>query len=106
MLAAAIMVNATTQWVKGAGLVAAVEGGKETTEAVEPIPPLSTRKVGFTFDATTKPGQAEIKLSLRVALPEAIKTPEPPKAVAFPIRVRKPTDTRKITFRSGIDNSG
>ncbi len=105
MLGAAVVINATTQWVRGAALVAAMEGGPETTEAIEPMPPLSMRKVGFAFEAATKPGQTELKLSVRVVPPEALKSPEPPKPAAFPIRIRKPADTRKITFRSGIDNS-
>lgn len=105
MLGAAIVINATTQWVRGAALVAAAEGGKETSEPIEPMPPLSTRKVGFTFDAVAKAGQAELKLLLRVVSPEALKDQPVAKPVTFSIRVRKPADTRKVTFRSGIDNS-
>jgi dienelactone hydrolase len=105
MLGSILVINATNQWVRGSSIIVAVEGGKETPEAIEPMPPLSVRKAAFAFEVATKPGQPDVKLALRVAVPEELKRTPEAKPLPLTLRVRKAGESRKVTFRSGIDGS-
>lgn len=103
MLGAVVVTNATNQWQRGWVLLANVAGGPKTRTPVDPVPPLSTRKIGFGFEVPDG-GAEKGHLFLGLARAEAADAPPPVSAVTS-LDIRSPTDVRKVTFRSGIDGS-
>lgn len=100
--AAAVLVNATTQWVRGA-TVRAVLSGRTTETVVGDVPPMGVRKVGIRLRSGAPEEEGKVPLQVTVRLPEA-KGPvgEP---LNVDLRVRKPDQTHKRTFVSEIDGS-
>jgi len=104
MLGAVVLTNATDQWQRGWVLAADVPGGPPTRTAVDQIPPWSCRKVGFEFQAPASAAAGKPRLNLGLARADAANVP-PSICAVTALGLRKPTETRKITFRSGIDGS-
>lgn len=103
LLAAIVVINATADWARGVSLIAGEAGGKQTSTAVAPLPPMSVSKVPFAFDIGPKQGVAEATVLVKVeGVPNA---PAAGTEAHVAVRVRKPSDTRRITFRSAIDGS-
>ncbi len=101
---AVLVVNATTEPQAGLRLRAALAGERATETPVPVIPPLSVRKIGFHWRGQTPPSGDKAGLQLvllgrergrRVTL-DSTKTD---------LRIRRPDQTRKETFVSGIDGS-
>ncbi len=97
--AAAIIVNATQEWLRDCSLAATLPGGRINTR-VPPIPPLGTRKVGFRLKGAAPQEPGEIGLELRLATRGRELD-----AGAVQLRAREPSQTRKRTFISNIDGS-
>jgi len=99
LLSAAIpVVNATVRPLEGLRIAARLAGGTEAVSSVPTIPALSVRKVGFAFRAgALRTGQSA---PLRVRLLRGASEFD---AAQLSLRVRRPRDTRRVTFRSGMD---
>ena len=100
MSAGIILVNATESFERGLKMRARLGNGAPLETEVPPIPPLSHRKVRVDFESPNQPEEGEVQLKLDLL--ERGKTID---SQAFPIRVRGPYQTRKITFTSDIDGS-
>lgn len=98
-LGAALVINATDHWLRGAVLRASGAGLSSTQHAVPPVPPFSSRKVPFDI-AWNGSGSGSVKVSVRLE-----GGPKPSVPCEFGLRVRTPAQTRKITFVSEIDGS-
>jgi pimeloyl-ACP methyl ester carboxylesterase len=108
--AAVVVVNATDEWQRN--LVVAAFGpeteGEPVRTPIASIPPLSVRKVPVTLRAPSKPEGEEMKCEF--VLGKAADSPlttigSGEHSVPFALRVRKEDQTRKVTFRSRIDDS-
>ncbi|QHS59787.1 carboxylesterase family protein [Chitinophaga agri] len=95
---AVVVVNTTTQALKGLSVTAKVNGVNVTTSLPD-IAPLTTRKVGFKFDATAsaKDGSYNCTLTLEGKQVNDTKT--------FPLTVVTNKDHYSNTFVSDIDGS-
>jgi poly(3-hydroxybutyrate) depolymerase len=98
--AALLVVNASTQTLDGLTLQAAVAGGEPVQTPVPPLPPCSTRKAGFRLKgpAAATPGDCAVTVALMRKGQE-----RPADTARLSLRVRRPEQTRKHTFRSAID---
>jgi pimeloyl-ACP methyl ester carboxylesterase len=99
---AIIVINASTKTLTGKWITCAGPGLQETKTAVPLIPPLATRKVPFHIRGAAPAESGEIKVTLNVAGGSQVPAAND---VTLGLRVRKPTETRKITFVSKIDGS-
>jgi predicted esterase len=101
-LGAALVVNGTTQWERGLGLDVTSVGGDPVHTAVPVLPPLSVTKVPYRIVA--KAADLTDKFGLRLSLNpgEGGKSLD---QIDVTLRVLKPGDTFKHTFRSKIDGS-
>ncbi len=101
-LAAVLVVNGTTNVLRDLALRAASEAGAAVETPLPEIPPLTTRKVGFTLDhsgvATTNRATFDLTL-VRRGVAEALD------ATTLTLRVRQPEETRRETFVSDLDGS-
>src|SRR5262249_16674597 len=66
---AAVVINASRDWIKDAAITAGEEGGKQVTTPVPPIAPLSVHKAPFAFEVAAKVAGAEVRILLKVARP-------------------------------------
>lgn len=103
-LGAVIVINATTTPLDGFSLSAACGSAAPVVTPLPPIPPLGARKVGFRLEGPPPdaPGTREATLRLVRNSGSQHRTLD---TARFPLRVRSPEQTRKRTFRSGIDGS-
>lgn len=103
--AAAVLVNATPHGVRGARVRATLRG-RTTETPVGDVPPLGVRKVGFRLRAAASGAEGKATLSIQPLLPESADG-RPGRGPVLPIemRVRRPDQTHKRTFVSGIDGS-
>lgn len=101
---AIVVINATGDMLTDLALRSSVNGGAETETRVPGVLPLSVRKVAFRLGARApRSGErAVLKLALfeksghgRAAIDEA----------TLDLRIRRPDQTRKLTFISDIDGS-
>lgn len=99
LLAGVTVVNATEKPLDAA--LRTTLGGSTTTGKPITVPPLSTRKCPVTFLSTGKE-TSETKLKVELMDAEGVK---PVSSAEFGLRVRKPSETRKVTFISEIDGS-
>ncbi|MCC7375791.1 MAG: prolyl oligopeptidase family serine peptidase [Verrucomicrobiales bacterium] len=102
LLGAVVVINATTQWIQQCEVIATV--GRRSTRTLAPsIPPLGLRKVPFAFrDPGLKAaGETPLRLQLRDRGQRSGILDE----WEFPIRVRRPDQAHRRTFRSDIDGS-
>jgi dienelactone hydrolase len=99
---AVVVINATDQTKRDLSIRSSGEGLSEATSAIPEIPPYSIRKVGFRLKGSSpkKPGDVEVTLRLQEG-----KSHESLSEATLKLRVRKPDETRKITFISDIDGS-
>ena len=100
--AAVVVVNATTNVQRNLSILAACETDQPSVTALPAILPLSGRKIGFRLRPPSSARTNKIDLSLKL---QAAGGNEVLDADALTLRVRRTTDTRKMTFRSDIDGS-
>lgn len=100
--AAAVLVNATTNWVRGARVKATVSGRSTETE-VGDVPPLGVRKVGFRVRSAAPKAEGKVPMVLELSLRDGLRGPTEPRILE--LRVRKPDQVHKRTFVSEVDGS-
>jgi pimeloyl-ACP methyl ester carboxylesterase len=102
--AAVVVVNATDRPADDLILEAVCPGGDPVVARVPPMLPLGTRKVGFRLQgpAPEKEGNAAVRLRL---LRRQGEKPSVLDSATLTLAVRRPEQTRKRTFVSGIDGS-
>jgi dienelactone hydrolase len=101
VLAGLMVVNATTEWQPAWLLNTQVESGRITSVKVDPLAPLSTRKIAVSLDIPA--GLTGPQATLHAGL--ARSRSEAPTQATLSMEVRKSDQRRKITFRSAIDGS-
>jgi poly(3-hydroxybutyrate) depolymerase len=96
-----VVINPSTEWIAGWELRASV-GARTLTTAVPRLPPLGVFKSPFRIPATkpTAPGELSLELALAQSGRRSAFVSQ-----RFTLRVRRPTDTYRKTFRSEIDDS-
>ena len=102
--ASIVVINASQRWTDGLEIVSEVPGGQPVRTSVASLPPVSVRKVGFRI---TGPAPREIReLVVKLRLQGHASSPaESLDTTTLTLRVRKPEQARKRTFRSTIDGS-
>jgi hypothetical protein len=104
--AAIVVVNATEAWRDDLTIAAGFPGGGEMRTAVPALPPLSVRKAGFRFKGTPPRSGESCSLGLRLErAPRGTAPTECLDTAAIGLRVRRPGQAYKRTFRSDIDGS-
>lgn len=100
--AAAVLVNATPEWLRGASVLATV-AGRTTRTRVGEIPPFGVRKIGFQLRAAAprEAGKAALSLIVESATSPHVRSP----ALSVDLRIRQPHETHKRTFVSDLDGS-
>jgi dienelactone hydrolase len=100
-LGAIVLESASTETETGLKLLARVGDGAETETALPSMPPLTQRKMGFAIRGAA-PGEAgTAPLTLRLTDASGTELAQ----VRLDLRVRRPHETRKVTFLSAIDGS-
>lgn len=101
--AAIVVVNASDRPSSDLLLVSRVDGDPSVTTPAPIIQPMSVRKIGFRLQgpAPQQSGDAKISLKLMQTSNPGVVLDE----IVLPISIRKPEETRKITFLSDIDGS-
>src|SRR5262249_160764 len=99
---AVVVVNASAETLNGVTLQARLGATEPESTPLPPMIPLSVRKVGFRLRGSAPAATSDCPLALTVRR-EGV--PEPLDLVKVALRVRRPQDSRKRTFRSGIDGS-
>jgi dienelactone hydrolase len=102
--AAVVVLNASSEPLRGLVLRAALGDNPPTSTPLPAVPPLGVRKVGFRLEgsAPAQPGS----LSLEVAVARADNGQAPPlDTLKASVRVRRSEDTHKRTFVSALDGS-
>lgn len=97
---AVILVNATRQPLDGLTLVSELPGGSRTETAVPRIPALGTHKAAFRIrhSGSARTNTVPLTLHLRQGRTQLDTT-------RFTLPLRRPEETRRETFVSGIDGS-
>lgn len=100
--AAAVLVNATPEWLRGASVVATI-AGRTTRTPIGAVPPFGVRKVGFALRASAprEAGKSTLSLVVVPGAPARSRSPE----LSVELRVRQPHETHKRTFVSDLDGS-
>jgi pimeloyl-ACP methyl ester carboxylesterase len=102
--AAVVVVNATPSPLTGLSLGSAGRGFGAESTPVPTVPPMSTRKVGFRLrhsgTASTNRVACHVELTRKGSQGRELLH-----AVDLTLRLRQPDQTRKVTFRSSIDDS-
>ncbi|MGC8833829.1 MAG: prolyl oligopeptidase family serine peptidase, partial [Armatimonadota bacterium] len=101
-LAAVVVVNAKTKPADQLLLNASCGGAEPRTTPLPPMPALTIRKVGFELFAPPQKRSGAVKLNLQLKDPNTQQVLD---SASLELRVRRPEQPRKITFRSSIDNS-
>jgi pimeloyl-ACP methyl ester carboxylesterase len=103
--AAMPVINATTEWQTGFVISAALPGGELQRTSLPALPPLSISKVPFQIAGLAS--TSTDKLSLKLELQQANGSDKSRSAdqTEIHLRVLKPEQTYKRTFRSKIDGS-
>jgi dienelactone hydrolase len=97
-----VIINASTEWLKGGFLECSGTGLRSTRTAVPAVPPLGIRKVGFQIEGRPPAEGGALPITLRLSGTRNV----PPQApVSVSLRIREPGQTYKRTFLSGIDGS-
>ena len=102
--ASIVVINASQLWTDGLAIVSQLPGGDPVRTSIPALPPLSVRKVGFriTGPAPREFRDLAVKLSLQGHASSRAESLDP---TSLALRVRKPEQARKRTFRSTIDGS-
>lgn len=100
LLGGVIVVNATNAPMAGLAIRVHRPGVQDTVTPVPSLPPLCTRKVAFSLVGRSPkvPGEVPVALTLE-------KAGRALDAAKLSLRVRRPTETYKVTFMSAIDGS-
>ena len=96
-----IVMNGEEKTLRGAVLLASIDGGEAAETPVPSVPAVSIRKVPFRMQAESFPDgatEASVQLTLRVGGADV-------DSIEFKMRIRKPTESRKRAFISAIDGS-
>lgn len=104
--AALPVINATDRPLSGLVIEASCVGGTPVRTELPPIPPLSTRKVGWRIGLPPELPEAkelEVRLELRARLEDGSE--ELLDTAELKLSVRRPQETHKRTFISAIDGS-
>jgi dienelactone hydrolase len=104
LLAAVVVVNATDELRSGLTLRAACADGEPVETPVPPLPPLGTRKVGFSVRCRP-PAETADRLSVRLELLTRDGEGKTLSTTNLDLGVRRPGQSYKATFRSDIDGS-
>ena len=106
LLGAAVVLNATGRWLDDVRLRVSVKHEGKTGKAAEldvpALPPLTSRKVAFSFEPPVGVSPDD---SVTVRLEVARRDKRTPDAREFPLRVRTSNQSRRRTFVSTIDGS-
>ncbi len=102
--AAVPVINATPAWQKGVTIVSTLPGSSPTRTELPELPPFSVSKVPIRIAGMppTKPGQVSVTLALQRPKPDAGRSLD---QTVIRLRLLKPEQTHKVTFRSKIDGS-
>jgi len=100
-LGAVVVINAASEPLESLSIQSSIEGAEATATPLPTMLPASVFKAGFEFVAPDiADGAATLKLSLVRGSKKTVLH-----QVEVPLRVRKPEQSRRITFRSEIDGS-
>ena len=100
-LAAVVIVNCTTNFLRRLSLRARLEGADAQENIVPSVPPLSVRKIGFLFQPRWTDRTNRLRLELRLLTPEGRQLDQASLGVAL----KRQTEHYNLTFRSDIDGS-
>jgi hypothetical protein len=102
-----LVVNATEDWQSDLAVLGYGTGLPPSLTSIPAIPPLSVRKVPVAVPVPSKPepGDMKFQFALKKGQVDPLPVHAPSDSVPFTLRVRKPDQTRKITFKSAIDGS-
>ncbi len=100
--ASVIVVNATEEWQKDLMVVASLPGGEPIRADLEPLAPATARKVPFQFEIPSGLTGSTVRLTANLVHASG---KGPSNMAAFNLRIRKPEESRRVTFRSRIDGS-
>jgi predicted esterase len=103
-LGAVVVANATTASLNGLSLSAACGTGSPVVTPLPALPPLSVRKVAFRLEGPTPTATGSQAARLRLVRNSDSQS-RTLDTLSLPLRVRLPEQSRKRTFRSGIDGS-
>lgn len=98
---AVVIVNCTTNLLKGLTLQATVDGHGELASKLPSVPPLSVRKAGFLFQPRWNEHTNQAVLNLKLTGPRH----EPLDTATLKVPRRLPTEHYQQTFLSDIDGS-
>ncbi len=103
LLLAVPLINATDRTLTGLTVQARIGNGATVETVLPALPPMTVRKVGFRAapPATLTGETATVQIS--VAAPPGANIPDA--NATLTLRIRKPGETYKETFQSGIDDS-
>jgi dienelactone hydrolase len=101
---AVVVINATTAPQERLFLAASRESAAPVLTPVPTIPPLSVRKVGFRLDGPAPPSAGKAPVTLRLLRRQGSQD-QTLDTAPIELRVRRPDETCKVTFRSAIDGS-
>lgn len=100
---AVIVINASDQPLTGAQLSVAIAGGPAEGEPIPTVPAMSTRKVRFYIPVVDVSGVGDDALvPVELAIGDGAGSHD---TASVSLRVRRPDQSRKRTFISGIDRS-
>jgi dienelactone hydrolase len=102
--AAVPVINATASWQRGVSVSAMLPGGQPERTSLPPLPPLSVSKVPIriTGGPPTTAGTVSVTLKLHGPAGDASKDVD---KTEIALRILKPEQTHKLTFRSKVDGS-
>lgn len=101
---AVVVLNATGETARDLSLVSLAEGGQAVRTPLPPLLPLATRKVGFRIAAPARRegGTLRLRLALMSGSGAGQRTLD---VGRLDLRVRRPAESRKVTFLSAVDGS-
>ena len=101
-LGALVVLNCSEQAREDLSVRSTLGTGKPIVSPLPSLVPLTARKVGFDIDGPIPETGDTVKLRIDLLKNDR---DEPLDSVTLDLRIRKPTDTFKVTFRSAIDGS-
>ncbi|MBC7770913.1 MAG: alpha/beta fold hydrolase, partial [Pyrinomonadaceae bacterium] len=106
-LGSIVIMNTTRQTLEDVLLITSGSWHRASVHPLEPLPPLSVRKVPFgnPWDGELRDDKTATKVNMRLRLTNGDKGEDLLDETEFEVPIRKPTDTHKRTFVSSIDGS-
>ncbi len=102
--AAVPLINATQTWQTGLSVTATLPDGQPQKTSLPALPPLSVSKVPLRIVGTPAATAGTAAVSLAIQTPTGDQK-RPADKAELRLRIRKPEQTHKVTFRSKIDGS-